>query len=175
MAFCGKCGTQVNEGVKFCPSCGSPMGTTGQEQKENQQTSQGKQSDFSTKLSELNNTKDSTADFDKADIEQNKGMAILAYISWLVLIPLFAAPKSRYARYHTNQGIILALAETVWWIVETILSKILYAISWRLGFLSSILALVNLVFLVFLIIGIRNVSNGKAKELPIIGKFKLLK
>ena len=25
MAFCGKCGQQVNEGVRFCPACGSPM------------------------------------------------------------------------------------------------------------------------------------------------------
>ena len=22
MAFCGKCGQQVNDGVKFCPACG---------------------------------------------------------------------------------------------------------------------------------------------------------
>lgn len=26
MAFCGKCGTQVNEGVGFCPKCGAPQG-----------------------------------------------------------------------------------------------------------------------------------------------------
>ena len=25
MAFCGKCGQQVNDGVKFCPACGAPM------------------------------------------------------------------------------------------------------------------------------------------------------
>ena len=26
MAYCTKCGTQVADGVKFCTSCGSPMG-----------------------------------------------------------------------------------------------------------------------------------------------------
>lgn len=26
MAYCTKCGTQVADGVKFCSSCGSPMG-----------------------------------------------------------------------------------------------------------------------------------------------------
>ena len=26
MAFCAKCGTQVNEGVGFCPKCGAPQG-----------------------------------------------------------------------------------------------------------------------------------------------------
>ena len=25
MAFCSKCGTQVGEGEKFCPSCGNPV------------------------------------------------------------------------------------------------------------------------------------------------------
>ena len=25
MAYCGKCGTKVDEGVKFCPSCGNSM------------------------------------------------------------------------------------------------------------------------------------------------------
>lgn len=28
MAFCGKCGTQLSEGAKFCPKCGNPIGTT---------------------------------------------------------------------------------------------------------------------------------------------------
>ncbi len=26
MAFCGKCGTQLNDGAKFCPKCGSKVG-----------------------------------------------------------------------------------------------------------------------------------------------------
>ena len=26
MAFCSKCGTQVNDGAKFCPKCGNPIG-----------------------------------------------------------------------------------------------------------------------------------------------------
>ena len=25
MAFCGKCGQQVNEGVRFCPACGQGL------------------------------------------------------------------------------------------------------------------------------------------------------
>ena len=145
-------------------------------EKTTQQTQQtGQQTDFSAKIAGLNNTADNTADFDKADIEQNKVMGILAYLSWLVLIPIFAAPKSKFARFHANQGLVLAITEVAWWIVQGILSAILYAISWRLGFISTILSLVNIVFLVLLIIGIMNAANGRAKELPIIGKFKILK
>ena len=25
MAYCGKCGTPIDEGVKFCPACGSAL------------------------------------------------------------------------------------------------------------------------------------------------------
>ena len=32
MAYCTKCGTQVAEGVKFCTSCGTPMGAAQQPQ-----------------------------------------------------------------------------------------------------------------------------------------------
>lgn len=32
MAYCTKCGTQVTEGVKFCTSCGTPMGVAQQPQ-----------------------------------------------------------------------------------------------------------------------------------------------
>ena len=93
MAFCGKCGTKVDEGVKFCPSCGNPMEAPAPEQQAQTQQAQpaGDQNDFSAKIAALNNTADTTADFDKADIEQNKVMGILAYLSWLVLIGILVA------------------------------------------------------------------------------------
>ena len=181
MAFCGNCGTKVDEGVKFCPSCGNPMEAPASEQQTQAQQPPvqepaANQNDFSAKFAALNNTADTTADFDKADIEQNKVMGILAYLSWLVLIPIFAAPKSKFARFHANQGLVLAITEVAWWIVTAILNAILYAISWRLGSLvGTLLGLVNLVFLVMLVIGIMNAVNGRAKELPVIGKFKILK
>lgn len=38
-----------------------------------------------------------------------------------------------------------------------------------------LLGLVNIIFLVLAIIGIVNAVNGKAKELPIIGKYRVIK
>ncbi len=170
MKFCGQCGAKVDEGVKFCPSCGAAMEVAEKKAEEPKQTAQ---NDFTAKLQKLNDTADSTSDLDAADIEQNKIMALLSYLSWLVLIPIFAAPNSRFARYHANQGLVLLITEVVWIIIQSILSTILYAI--HLGFISVILGLVNLVFLVLLVIGITNAVSGKAKELPFIGKIRILK
>lgn len=110
---------------------------------------------------------DRTAEFDPADISSNKGMGILAYIGFLFLIPLFAAPKSNFARFHTNQGLVLFLCEIVFNVALRILSVII-------PFLG-ILNILSLAFLVVMILGIVNAANGKAIEFPIIGSIKILK
>ncbi len=177
MAFCEKCGTKIDEGVKFCPGCGAATEAPAAEQAQQTQQAQpaGDQNDFSAKIAALNNTVDTTADFDAADIEQNKAMGILAYLGPLVLIPIFAAKDSGFARYHSNQGLLLLIASAAYGIVYGILNMIILAISWRLLFLAGIIGLVSLVFLALCIIGILNAANGRAKELPVIGKFKILK
>ena len=110
------------------------------------------------------NTADTTADYDKKDIEDNKIMAILAYIGILFLVPLLAAKDSKFARFHASQGLILFLLG---------LAGALVLIIPILGWLVS--ALVSIATLVLMILGIINVCQGKAKELPIIGKINLLK
>ena len=127
--------------------------------------------DLNQKFNDLNNTPDTTSQFDPNDIEQNKVMGILAYISWLVLIPIFAAKESKFARFHANQGIVLAIAELIAAVVLSILSDI-PLIGWIFSIVSSLLGLVCFVMAV---IGILNAANGKAKELPIVGSFRILK
>ena len=168
MPYCGKYGAQMDDSAKFCPACGAP----GETPKGNEAQ---QQNDYGEKLQNFNNTNETTAEFDPQDIQNNKVMAILAYLGILVLIPLFAAKESKFARYHTNQGLVLCIAEIAYGITYGVLSSIILAISWRLYFITSIIGLVSLVFLVILVIGIMNAANGRAKELPIIGKFKMLK
>ena len=176
MKFCGKCGTQIEDNVKFCPGCGAPAEQPAQ-QAQPQQTPppQQNQNGFNQTFQNLNNTADTTAEFDQNDINTNKGMAILAYFGPLVFIPMFAAKQSKFARYHSNQGLLLLITAVAWSIVYGIINAILLAISWRLYTVSSIIGILSIVFFVLFIIGIINASNGRAKELPIIGKFKILK
>ncbi len=175
MTYCGKCGKPIEEGIKFCAACGAAVEPVQAPAQEPVQPPVQNQNDFSQKIQNFNNTADTTAEFDAQDISQNKAMAILAYFGPLVLIPIFAAKGSRFARYHSNQGLVLLLAAIVYGIAYGILSSIILAISWRLYFIVSIIGLVSIVISVLAIIGIINAATGKAKELPLIGKFKILK
>ncbi len=153
MAQCKHCGAQIADASVNCPCCGAPV-TAGE--------------DFVGRMKELNNTADTTHAFNPQDIAHNKLMAVLSYLSWLVLIPIFGAKDSAYARYHANQGLCLAIVEILWTAIANIIGEFLW-------FLGIVLNLGSLSFLVLTILGIVNAAKGRAKELPIIGKFRILK
>ena len=162
MAYCNKCGTQMSDDIKFCPSCGTPNQVREEKIEEN-------------KFSKVMDTQDSTSEFKQSDIDNNKAMAVMAYLGILVLIPIIGAKDSAYARFHANQGLILCIAAILYSVAYSVISAIVLAISWRLYFITTILGFVGLVFGVLAIIGIINALNGRAKELPIIGKYKIIK
>lgn len=153
MLTCKQCGTQVEDGVMNCTNCGAPIESPVQ---------QNQPIDLSEKFNEFNNTADTTSEYDAQDIEKNKVMAVLAYI--LFFIPLLAAKDSKFARFHTNQGLVLFLGGIVASVVAVI-----PVIGWIVA------PIAGLVITVLAVIGIINALNGRAKELPVIGKFKILK
>ena len=111
------------------------------------------------------------ADSDAADVEKNKVFAVLAYLGLLFLVPLLAAPHSKFARYHTNQGLVLFLASFVGIAGTTVLSIIPL-----LGCIIAILPLaIGVCSLVFMILGIVNAASGQCKPLPLIGQIQLIK
>ena len=108
---------------------------------------------------------------DAADIEQNKVYAILAYIGLLFLVPLLAAPNSKFARYHTNQGIVLFIA-----ILITMAGSMVLAMIPIIGCVAALLPIViGGAAIVFMILGIVNAASGQYKPLPMIGHYQLLK
>lgn len=130
------------------------------------------------------NTPDYTSMLDPRDVRDNKVFTIFAYLGLFVLIPMFAAPKnSKYSRYHANQGLVLLLCNVAYSILSWLLNLIklpVYRYGFYAGkatpvFISVILWIIWLPILALTIYGIVNAARGKCRDLPFIGKFKLLK
>lgn len=110
-------------------------------------------------------------DSDAVDIEKNKVFAVLAYIGILFLVPLLAAPQSKFARYHANQGAVLFLSA----VVASGASVILMFIPFVGCFAAFLPVVVGVGTLVLMILGIVNAASGQYKPLPLIGHFELIK
>ncbi len=163
MKYCTSCGNPVEDNAKFCSVCGASSSST-----EGNSTAESKEDDIRSKIEEavnnFNNTPDTTAEYAPDDIEKNRIMAIFAYLGLLFLIPLFVAKESPFARYHTNQGILLFIIQFVG------------SLCGAIPFIGWFVAAAANVFCVLLIVlGIINVVKGQAKELPLIGKYRILK
>lgn len=145
MAFCPKCGAEIEEGAAFCQSCGN-------------------------NLKEEATVAQPVVIEDEKDASNNKIMGILAYIGILCLIPMFASKDSSFAQYHARNGFklfVISLAFTVAnWIIGLIpILRIIFGIiTW----------IVDIIIFVLSIIGIINACKGEKKELPIIPKLPLM-
>ena len=120
----------------------------------------------------INDVKDDSNSFDKKDIEAGKGMGILSYLGFLVLIPYFSEKNNKYVIYHAKQGLNLFIIEVICGIAIGIVGSLL----WRLWFIVNLIdTIFGIAAFALSIIGIINVCNGKAKELPVINKIKIIK
>lgn len=158
MPECPKCHSKVNFGEKTCPACGQDLLESAADT-------------LREKAAAFTDTPDTTGEYDAADMQSNRLMALLSYFGILVLIPIFAAQHSRFVRFHANQGLVLLIAGVVLQAAAEVVKRIPL-----IGFAGSILrALVTLIWAVLMILGIIHVINGEARELPLIGKFRILK
>lgn len=158
MSYCGRCGSELKEGAEACQVCGAVQGKEGLNKR--------KMKGYGEKVS---------IQFEKEDIQENKAVAVLAYLGILVAIPLFFAKESKFARFHAGQGLAVLAASVGYNIMVGIAGKILTMFSWWFYYLIGPMRMAGAVFLVLSVMGIVNAANGEARELPIIGKWKLLK
>lgn len=115
--------------------------------------------------------------FTTEDVNQNKIYGIFAYLGILVLIPIFAAKDSFYARFHANQGLILLIFNILMTAARRILTFVLKVATFGLmnhAINAVMVTATSLITLAFIIIGIVNACSGEAKRLPVIGGFTLL-
>jgi uncharacterized membrane protein len=177
MAFCGNCGAQVQDGAKFCPSCGQSAGAAPARQTQNTQARQGYVPPV---------VPGAPAQTDIRDAQENKGMAVVAYILFFIPLLTGAHKNSPFVKYHANQGTVLFLLALAWGIVNGILTAILGAIlinpatwysgSWgAYGLITTVLSLLWLIPAILCVVGIINAVNGRMKPLPVIGGINIIK
>jgi uncharacterized membrane protein len=87
------------------------------------------------------------------DVEANKTVAVLSYLSVLCLVPLLAKKDSKFCQFHAKQGLTL-------FIIEIIATFIIWVpfIGWLLG----------LGLLVVCVMAIVRALNGEWWEIPYI-------
>ena len=101
-----------------------------------------------------------------ADANENKFMAIMAYV--IVLVPILAGSykTSPFVKFHTNQGTMLWVIALVLIFVRWVVSFFLYFLGWIFALLSFV---IGIAIFVLAILGIMNAANGKSEPLPVIG------
>lgn len=132
-------------------------------------------------------TTDNTNEFDEKDIEDNTFLAMLSYIGIFAFIPYFIHTDSKFVKYHAVRGINLLILEGIYTLLDGLLSmikvsKVVIDYGSLVGtkmatplWISLPMAIVGGILTVISIIGIINVCKGKAKELPLVGKIKIIK
>ncbi len=133
------------------------------EQNDNFQESKIKTSETVNEKINQEEDKGNDLKFDPADIEKNKTMAGLAYL--IFFLPLVACPESKFAKFHANQALVLLIVA----IAGNIILGIIPILGWIL------LPFFGIAVFIIAIMGLINGFGGKAKELPIIGKYRIIK
>lgn len=105
------------------------------------------------------------------DIEKNRAFAIIAYLWILFIVGLIAAPNSKFAKYHANQGLVLFLAS----LIASVGCVVIGFIPLVNLILMLAVPLLWLGGLVLMILGIVNAAGGRCKPLPMIGHYELIK
>ena len=169
MAFCENCGSPLEENLKFCPNCGTKV----------EAPAAAPAAPVFEPIQEPAPAAPEVPAVEPApaapEAVEGKGMAVLSYFGILVLIPLFAAKDKPFARFHANQGLILLIVDILWSIINRILGAILDGVPLLGGLWGVVSAVVGIAIFVLAILGIINAAKGRAKELPLIGSFRILK
>ena len=140
----------------YCPSCGKAIAVKSKK-------CTNCEYDIDEKLFSFEPEKTEN-DLRNLDIKNNKLFAFFSYLGPLIIISFLKYKDSNFVKFHLNQGILLC--------IMYLLSGIIFLlpnIGKFLGFVTLFLSLS------FSIMGLLNVFKNTQKELPFIGKYKILK
>ena len=96
--------------------------------------------------------------------ENNKWINVLAY--FIFFVPLLVDGQNEEYKFHANEGLNLFIL----FVAINIVGALIPVIGWFI-----ILPIGGILCLVLAIMGVINAINERMKELPLIGKYKLIK
>lgn len=157
MAFCAKCGAQVNAGSGFCAACGTAVA-----------------SQSVTTSGAATAPAQSQAGAPSAGMTNNVAACLSYLVGWVTgLIFLVIEPykNDKFVRFHAFQSIFLSIAVFAVWIGAVILSTILGFITHGLGFfiMGPLMMLVWLGVVVAVVICMIKAYGNQTFKLPVIG------
>lgn len=168
--ICTNCGKEIPSEKNFCPYCGTRKnitavvgnGVTNLVNNASNVNVNEKLNGYVNEFKNFQNSEGVTSNFTPQDIEQNKVMAVLAYL--VFFIPLIKGVKSPFVRFHQNQFWVLFIVGLIGGLL-----MIVPIIGWIAGSIIEVLTFV------LGIMGVVSAASGKAKPLPIVGGIKILK
>ena len=103
---------------------------------------------------------------------------VVAYLTWVGLLIAYLAGDREGAKFHLNQALVIWLAGTIFSIATGILSVLsgLPFLGWIVAALVGLISLVGGIFLfVCWLMGLIYAIQEQEKEVPLLGKIRLLK
>ena len=127
------------------------------------------------------NTEDHSKDHRQLDIDNYKTSAAFCYVP-LICIYFLATNQYRkndYMHFHVNQGFVLTIVWALILAIVKITTNMFRVHGLFVTYVPPIVSFINYSLVCFAIFytgfGFINTINGNSKELPLIGKIKILK
>lgn len=127
------------------------------------------------------NTEDHAKNHRQLDIDNNKTAAAFCYIPlvFILFIANNSYKKNDYMKFHVNQGFVLSIGWVAILAVTRILANMFRVHGLFVTYVPTLISFINYSLICFAIFysgfGFINTLNGYSKELPLIGKIKILK
>jgi len=141
MAFCGKCGSSIQEGAPFCPQCGAPVAAAAAPQPV------------------------TMAPVSSTGLQENVAGLLCYLLGWLTGIIFLLIDKRPFVRFHAAQSIVVF---GVLFIIRIILSFGFVSMGiYGFGLWGMISLLVSLITLIAWVVLMIMAYQGKWFEVPI--------
>lgn len=181
MKMCPNCRNQISDEAVYCPICGSAVSAAYQYQQSAPQpkppyNTAYTQSPVPAAPAPYVDPFDHSADFDTADISENKVHAMLCYLLGPlgILMAQLAAGKSKYAAFHIRQAMLLTVSEILGSLALAVCAFLLWELRLRVFMLFVVAAALTGLAALHLVCFFQ-VCKGKAKEVYIVRNLKFLK